>query len=350
MTTLIFPNIAPMRQTWRLLTDSTVSPRNPYTGTTGQRFSTPGARWGCTLTFSPLHDAVRGARQARSQLKAFLVACRGQLNDFWLHDRGNDLVGNVARGTFPRENVVANGYFDTSISGWNTEASARWAHGWLMLRSTGAGQARFWQECTVRDGAHYHVRVHGWTQARSNPEATLRVGTTAHDNDLLADVVLPNWDKGDHFDLAGSFVASGTTAFVEVEQVTNTPNVCLYTAVELQRVPQIHDSPVSTANVLTVNEWDAPGTASQDNLIVVADMAEVAGQLMRATSSVCTDGSGRGFVQVEAPLRSSPPAVDTDVILYRPRGRFMLATSAVEWEDAINRSSEFAIDCEEVIL
>lgn len=117
MAVIALPNISPRVSspdraavTWGK-EDITAINRSPLAAAT-TTLERPGARQTCTLVYENLYVAER------AQLEAFLYACRGMANRFYVPDYSRLSL----RGSFPNTELLTNNFFASGTTGWSATA------------------------------------------------------------------------------------------------------------------------------------------------------------------------------------------------------------------------------------
>ena len=271
MSVIAFPNLAPQgpeaSMSWELrsLTAINRSPLNAVV-TTLER---PGAHWAVRMPYQNL------AESRRARLQSFVSSARGHAQRFYV-----PVYGWTRRGSFPATELLTNGDFASSTTGWTAATSSiSAADGVLRVTATLSGfQPSVFQSVALTQYAPHALRsvlIDGRGTTGLNIGREINGGFVTNDPGTsrgLGTVVLVPLDGAAHDQYpgfmssttgytAGAYYSIGYASLARCALVDNAPNLLL----------QSDDLTTSWTNVRSTdaaNSTAAPdGTTTADSLI-----------------------------------------------------------------------------------
>lgn len=333
MSDYLWPStIVPNSTEWRLISN-TGAFTSPLSGTT-RTISRGGDRWACSLTFNNVNST------RRAMLRAFLARMRGQANRVWVPDHSY-----VRRGVYASSELLGNGDFSESVSGWVVSGSMvlSWIDGSArMLRtSTTGGTLRHSAALTVVNGASYALRyaVRG-LRGTAYSHAGL-VGSTLGGFDYLTMSGATGLGL-----FTGVYTSAATSAYVscDFQGSSGTAGDFLdFDFVSLARCLLVNGAS-QTGSVLNVTSLGATASGT----LMPGDFVQVGNYLHMVTEPLDSNAYAGGALNITPPLRSSP-ANGAPVIISRPMCRMLLTDNTVGWSNSPGGFSSMTVDLVEDI-
>lgn len=333
MTTIAFPiGIIPTDVGYEQIVNSQVL-RSPL-NLTPQIASRPGSMW----RFTPRFERLEGAD--RREMETFVRSCRSMNRRFYMPD----LSQPVHQGNMTLSELVTNGDFDVDTTGWSAvggevDISVNSRKLKITRNAVTANNTVRQSAWTVVNAATYVVRYF-FMAGRGTMNARINVGTTAGNNDILSGAARSEtgWYEEE-------FVASGTSAHFSVADIYTGKS-----AGDFFFVDQVtcHRSARVVGASQTGDSINIDGLpASTSGCKLAGETIGISNKMYRLAADLDSDSGGAGTAIVESPIITAP-ADNTPVVLFKPRGIFVLGQSVITPVDELGYSS-VALDCMEDI-
>ncbi|MEO0422595.1 MAG: hypothetical protein AAF184_09690 [Pseudomonadota bacterium] len=319
----IFPDVAPLNLSIGLRGNTRTNP-SPSAAVSVTTFR-PGAAWALNATFGILGDSTREERARLNRASSFVNSVQETRKRFWYYPRQHP-GGEVVRGNLL---AAGSGYLQSNRLGaelWTTiavDGGSTLAVNSYRLEIRGNAGTGAEQQIAVTDGMTYSLTGEYHIDPRVGSTATLRVGSTSEDNNLL-NVSLTADDVGR---FTYTFVASGNTAFLSM--VSGEAGSIYFSQMAVAPAATVTATAQKGESVARIG--GLPG--SLDIALFVGDFIEINGEFKQLTTDLETFGAGEESLSFAPSLRK-PLAIGDPVILHRPSILVQAADTDVTYQRA----------------